>query len=38
MIDLPLIKRVTQTGNPMIISTGMANQEEISEAIKTVKR
>ena len=25
VIDLPLIKRVTQTGNPMIISTRMAN-------------
>jgi N-acetylneuraminate synthase len=37
VIDLPLIKRVAQTGKPMIISTGMANEEEISEAIKTAK-
>ncbi|KIE19448.1 N-acetylneuraminate synthase [Vibrio sinaloensis] len=37
VIDLPLIKRVAQTGKPMIISTGMANQEEIAEAIKTAK-
>ena len=37
VIDLPLIKRVAQTGKPMIISTGMANQEEIAEAIRTAK-
>ncbi|WP_065429668.1 pseudaminic acid synthase [Vibrio scophthalmi] len=37
VIDLPLIKRVAQTGKPMIISTGMANQAEIAEAIKTAK-
>ncbi|MGC9460085.1 pseudaminic acid synthase [Vibrio genomosp. F10] len=38
IIDLPLIKRVAQTGKPMIISTGMANKEEIAEAIKTAKQ
>lgn len=37
VIDLPLIKRVAQTGKPMIISTGMANDKEIAEAIKTAK-
>ncbi|BDR33086.1 pseudaminic acid synthase [Photobacterium damselae subsp. damselae] len=37
VIDLPLIKRVAQTGKPMIISTGMADEEEIAEAIKTAK-
>lgn len=37
VIDIPLIKRVAQTGKPMIISTGMANKEEISEAVKTAK-
>jgi pseudaminic acid synthase len=35
--DLPLIKRVAQTCKPMIISTGMANLEEIEEAINTAK-
>ena len=36
-IDLPLIKYVASTGKPMIISTGMADQEEIEEAIVTAK-
>ncbi|WP_028834551.1 MULTISPECIES: pseudaminic acid synthase [unclassified Pseudoalteromonas] len=37
VVDLPLIKRVAKTGKPMIISTGMANEEEIAEAIKTAR-
>ena len=32
-IDLPLIRYAASTGKPLIISTGMADEEEISEAI-----
>lgn len=36
-IDLPLIKYVAATGKPMIISTGMADAAEISDAIEAAK-
>jgi pseudaminic acid synthase len=37
IIDLPLIKYVASTKKPMLISTGMADEQEIAEAIAAAR-
>jgi len=37
MVDLPLVQYVARTGKPMIISTGMASEEEINETVQTAR-
>lgn len=37
IVDLPLIRRIAQTGKPIIMSTGMATLAEIDEAVRTIR-
>ncbi|MBA3534483.1 MAG: pseudaminic acid synthase [Ardenticatenales bacterium] len=37
LVDIPLVRRIAQTGRPIIMSTGMATIEEIAEAINAIR-
>lgn len=37
LVDIPLLKRVAATGKPIILSSGMATEAEINEALATLR-
>ncbi|MCZ8312836.1 MAG: pseudaminic acid synthase [Magnetospirillum sp.] len=37
MVDLPLVRRCAATGKPLVISTGMADETEIGEAVAAAR-
>ena len=37
VVDLPLVRRMARTGLPMIMSTGMATEAEIDEAVQAAR-
>lgn len=38
VVDIPLLQKISQTGKPIVMSTGMATLEEIGEAVHTIRK
>jgi len=38
LVDIPLLQKISRTGKPLIISTGMATIEEIKEAVDSARQ
>jgi pseudaminic acid synthase len=38
LVDIPLLRKVGSTRKPVIMSTGMASEEEIHEAVETLRK
>ncbi|MBI5447034.1 MAG: pseudaminic acid synthase [Deltaproteobacteria bacterium] len=38
IVDLPLLRRIGETGKPVLLSTGMASVGEIDEAVRTLRQ
>ena len=38
IVDIPLLRRISKTGKPVLVSTGIANRDEIDEAVAVLRQ
>mgnify|MGYP003334543246 CR=1 FL=1 len=38
IVDIPLLRRISKTGKPVVVSTGIANRDEIDEAVAVLRQ